>query len=264
MTHRPLRLAGVAALLATAPLTMGAKGGCGDSPVFSMTPAPNVAGEWAIAYDDSLAVEITIGGAVYTEEIGLNGGSFTIDHDGMPLTFDLDCEREEVVCPSETWPEAVTVTQRSAEYPHRMWVNIPRQTCGGMLVDADPAECGAGTNNPDCAAVCDGEIITTESEHFGVIDEPGEKLDLLLGAGVATNGVNCAMLGVSSAHADLVTTGSAETEDWRADQMTNGKVVVAYAGGCLWAGDPDMGGTLEALVLSASVKFETGFTGSRL
>jgi hypothetical protein len=229
-----------------------------------MTPAPNVEGDWGITYDDTLAIEITIGGAVYTEEIGVAGGSFTITHEGRPLTFDLDCARADVVCPSETWPASVAVTQRNAEYPHRMWVNIPRQTCSGSLVAADPAECGAGTNNPDCEQVCDGEIVTTNTEHFGVIDESGESFDLLLGAGVATNGFNCVLLGVSSAHGDLVTTGSSETEDWRAEQMSNGEVVVAYAGGCLWAGDPDMDMELEALLVSASVKFTTGFTGSRL
>ncbi len=264
MSHRVTRLIPVTLVLAAAPLALGAEGGCGKSPAFSRSPAPDVAGQWAISYDDSLSVEIQIGGAVYTEEIGVAGGSFTIDHDGMPLTFDLSCERPEVVCPSETWPATVDVTQRNATYPHRMWVRIPRQSCDGPLVDPDPAECGAGTNNPDCEEVCDGEIATTETEHFGVIDEAGGSFDLLLGAGVATNGVNCALLGVSSAHADLVTTGTSEGGDWRAEEMSNGKVVVAYAGGCLWAGDPDMDAELEALVVSASVKFETGFAGTRV
>jgi len=259
-----LPLASIAALVLIAPILGGAeKGGCGSGPAFSMTPAPDMEGEWAIAYDDRLDVEITIGGAVYTEEIGVEGGAFTIDHDGMPLTFDLSCERPEVVCPSEGWPESVSITQRNATYPHRMWVNIPRQSCDGALVAPEPSECGAGTNNPDCDMVCDGEITTRETEHFGVIDEAGESFDLLLGAGIATNGINCAMLGVSSAHADIVSSGTPGEEDWTAEEMTSGEVVVAYAGGCLWAGDPDMDAELEALLLSASVKFTTGFTGAR-
>ena len=57
--------------------------------------------------------------------------------------------------------------------------------------------------------------------------------------------------------------GSAETEDWTAEEMREGRVVAAYGGGCLWAGDPDGDDELEALVLGASVKFTTGFTAVR-
>ena len=63
--------------------------------------------------------------------------------------------------------------------------------------------------------------------------------------------------------AGIESTGSAETEDWTAASFTDGEVAVGYAGGCLWAGDPDMDGELEALVLDASVTFTTGFTGAR-
>ncbi len=45
--------------------------------------------------------------------------------------------------------------------------------------------------------------------------------------------------------------------------MDAGLVSVGFAGGCLWAGDPDMDGDLEALLVGASVKFTTGFTGQR-
>src|SRR5262245_12941428 len=61
--------------LAVLPALMGAKGGCGAA---SKTPAPDVEGVWSIDYDDSLEVEVTIGGAVYTAEIGVEGGAFTI------------------------------------------------------------------------------------------------------------------------------------------------------------------------------------------
>jgi hypothetical protein len=83
---------------------------------------------------------------------------------------------------------------------------------------------------------------------------------VLLGAGVATNGVNCALLGVSAAGADLVNVGTPMEEDWESTAMEGGVVTVAYAGGCLWAGDPDDDGTVEAIVIGAGVKFTTGFT----
>lgn len=256
-TTKSLIPLGLAILL---PVLAGAKGdGCSAS---SRSPAPDVTGWWDITYDDTLGVKIVIGGAVYTAEIGAQGGAVTIDHEGQPITFDLACERPEVVCPTEAWPLEVFAEQREAEFEHRMIVTLPTQTCSGQLVTPAPAECGAGTLNPDCKQVCDGDIVTTNAERFGVIGESGDTFRLYLGAGVATNGINCALLGVSVADATLVSTGR-DTDDWQATEMTAGLVTVAYAGGCLWAGDPDMNGELEALVIGASVEFTTGFTGVR-
>ncbi|HJL19578.1 MAG TPA: hypothetical protein RMH99_28200 [Sandaracinaceae bacterium LLY-WYZ-13_1] len=257
------RLALLCVVVAWVPLAMGARGGCGG-PLTSMTPAPDVDGEWAIHYDDSLDVEITIGGSTYDATLPEEGGTVMVEHGGFMIPFTLDCARPEIVCPSEAWPRTVRASQREPEYPHRMWVTIPQQECMGTMRDPEPNECGPDTLNPDCEQVCDGEVTTVEQDTFGLIDEPGESFDLLLGGGIATNGVNCVLLGISSAHADLESTGSAEGEDWVAQSMTNGEVVAAYGGGCLWAGDPDMDEELEALVLGASVKFTTGFTGERV
>ncbi len=250
----------VSALL-VAPLLAGAEGGgCGGA-INSRTDAPSMKGTWDITYDDRLDVEVKLGGAVYAESLPSSGGSFTIDHAGTPITFDLDCAKPEVICPSETWPRSVTAEHRNPNFPHRFFVSIPRQSCAGTLVDPDPAECGAGTNNEACEQVCDGAITTTNTDHFGVVNEAGTAFDLLLGAGVATNGINCALLGVSSAKANLGTEGSAADGDWEAMKMNSGEVVVAYAGGCLWAGDPNDDGTIEALTIGAEVRFTTGFDG---
>jgi len=251
------------ALLMTAPALMGARGdGCGGA-ALSMSPAPNMEGQWDVTYDDVLGVEVTIGGAVYTQELGVAGGAFTIDHEGQPITFDLDCTRPEVVCPSEVYPASVGIEQRNAEYPHRIFLQLPRQTCSGETVAPDPAECGANTLNPDCEDVCMGEIVTDSTEHFGVINEAGDHFDVFLGAGVATNGVNCALLGISATNGDLINIGVEMEEDWESTAIENGEVVVGYAGGCLWAGDPDDDGTLEAIVIGAGVRFTTGYTAAK-
>ena len=261
-TRRLLDLVTLVPLLGLLPLLMGAQGdGCAAS---SRSPAPDVTGDWAITYDDTLDVEITIGGAVYTSQIGVQGGAIEIEHDGQPLSFDLDCSRPDILCPSEAWPETVNIEQRNAAFEHRMIVNLPEQSCAGQLVDAKPEECGPGTLNEACEQVCDGEVTVRNQERFGVIGETGETFRLFLGGGVVTNGINCALLGYSLADAALATEGSPETGDWQAVGMDAGAVTVGYAGGCLWAGDPNMDGELEALVLSAGIKFTTGFTGDRL
>jgi len=244
------------------PGLMGARGdGCAAG---SRSAAPDVTGDWRIDYDDTIGVEVTLGGAVYTAELGAAGGAFTIDHDGQPLTFELDCARPDVLCPSEAWPGQVSIEQRNVSREHQMIVNLPIQECVGAEVAATTSECGAGTDNPDCDPVCTGDVVVDNREAFGVIGETGESFRLYLGGGIATNGLNCALLGWSVADADLDLIGSAEGGDWTAIGMNAGLVTVGYAGGCLWAGDPNMDGQLEALVLGASIKFTTGFTGERL
>jgi len=211
------------------PLAMGAKGdGCAAG---STSAAPDVRGTWGIEYDDRIGVEVKIGGAVYTEELGAGGGAVTINHAGKPYTFDLACSRPEIVCPS------------------------------GELVKPAPGTCGGGTSNPNCDLVCDGGVTVQTTESFGVIGETGESFRLYLGAGVVTNGINCALLGYSLADADLVTEGKGE-QAWDATEMERGLVTIGYAGGCLFAGD--INGEDHAVVVGAEVKFTTGFTGVKL
>ncbi len=250
------------ALALSLPLLGGAQGdGCAAN---SRSPAPDVTGEWRVDYDDILDVELTIGGTVYSETLGAGGGVITIDHEGRPLMFDLDCDRTEIVCPSEAWPTQVSIEQRDRQFEHQMIVNLPTQSCSGPIVPADPEECGEGTPNPDCEDVCDGDITVRNEERFGVIGERGDTFRLYLGAGVATNGFNCALLAASVADGDIVSTGTPHSEDWYAEELTSGLVTVGYAGGCLWVGDPDMDAQLEALVIGASLVFRTGFVGSRI
>lgn len=247
--------------LCALPLLTGARGdGCAAS---SRSPAPDVSGWWDVTYDDRLDVEIAIGGSVYTAELGAQGGAVTITHQGRPFTFDLDCGRPEVLCPSEAWPRQVLAEQRDVGFEHRMYVTLPVQTCSGQLVAPPPGSCGAGTSNPDCDDVCDGDVVTRNEERFGVIGESGQSFRLYLGGGIATNGINCALIGWSVADAALENVGSAAGGDWEAVAMDAGLVTVGYAGGCLWAGDPNLDGELEALVLGATVKFTTGFTADR-
>ncbi|PKN22310.1 MAG: hypothetical protein CVU65_15320 [Deltaproteobacteria bacterium HGW-Deltaproteobacteria-22] len=249
----------LAATVVFALLSMGAKGdGCS---AVSKSPAPDVTGVWDITYDDTLDVTITVGGAVYERTLGVQGGLIEITHEGQPLTFDLDCERPEVICPSEAWPGTVEIEQRNTALLHQMIVTLPKTECLGVMVTPAPADCGEGTLNPDCDQVCDGEITVVEREAFGVIGETGETFRLYLGGGIATNGINCVLLAGSLADGEWVNIGTSAGGDWEATAIRAGVVKTGYAGGCLWAGDPNMDGQLEALVLSASIEFETGFTG---
>lgn len=244
--------------MSSLPLMMGAQGdGCAAG---SPSPAPDVRGTWGIAYDDTIGVEVKLGGAVYSAELGAAGGSFTINHQGTPYTFALDCGRPEIVCPSEAWPTRVLIEQRDVERQHQMIVNLPAAACSGALTKPAPGTCGTGTSNPNCDLVCGDDITVATRETFGVIGEAGESFRLYLGGGIVSNGLNCAMLGYSLADADLVTTGTAG-EDWEATAMDAGLVTIGYAGACLFAGTVD--GDNQALLVGAELKFTTGFTGDK-
>ena len=253
----------VASIALLAPALTGARGG-GCESVNLQTPAPDMTGEWEVLYDDEFDVEIAIGGAVHTAQLGTQGGTIDITHEGKPLSFEVDCSREEVICPSEVWPSTVSAEHRNERFPHRVWMTLPSQQCSGATVAPAPEECGSGTQNPDCEDVCEGGVEVREVDRFGVINADGDGFEVLLGAGVASNGLNCLLLGTSLADADLETTGAADEDNWEATAMGDGKVQTAYSGGCLWAGDPNMDGELEALVLGASVKITTGFTAVKL
>lgn len=241
------------------PLLTGAQGdGCAAG---SDSPAPDVAGTWGITYDDTLGVEVKIGGAVYTRQLGPQGGAFTIEHQGRSYPFTLDCARPEVMCPSEAWPTQVVIEQRNVGKQHQMVVTLPQQQCMGTLTKPAVGTCGTGTSNPNCDLICNGDVAVASRETFGVIGETGETFRLYLGAGIATNGINCALLGWSVADASLTNTGSADDGNWKATSMDAGLVTVGYSGGCLWAGAA--GDRNQAVVLGAELKFTTGFTGDR-
>ena len=241
------------------PALMGAQGdGCAAG---SQSAAPDVRGTWRIDYDDTIGVEVKIGGAVYNAELGAAGGTVTIDHAGKPYSFALDCARPDVVCPSEAWPSQVLIEQRDVSRQHQMIVNLPAAQCDQALTQPAPGTCGAGTSNPNCDLVCGGDVTVRTQQAFGVIGEAGESFRLFLGGGIVTNGLNCAMLGYSVADADLVTAG-ARGADWEATEMQAGLVTIGYGGGCLFAGTID--GQNQALLVGAEVKFTTGFTGAKL
>ena len=260
-----LSLGGRSALVVALGVMMGAggdeEGGRGCASLFSKSDAPDMAGTYDVDYDDMLEVEIAIGGAVYTAEVGVQGGVVEIEHNGQPFSFDLDCGKEEVVCPSEVWPAKVDAEQRDPNFPHQVHLLLPVQQCSGELRAPDATECGEGTENPDCAEVCDGEMETVEKPVLGSISEDGDAFDILLSAGIATNGINCGLLGVSIAKADLATTET--EEEWTVDALENGEVITGYSGACLWVDDVDMDGDAEAAALGATLRFTTGFTAMR-
>lgn len=262
MDGRKITTTGLFVLLMTSPLLLGQRGGgCGGS---GDPPAvPSMDGTWNVAFDDTFEVEIRVGGAVYNETLAAGGGMVRLTHDGQPLEFDLDCSRPAIVCPSESLPARWTAETRNPDLPRQVWVSTTETTCDGTLAPADPAECGTDTLNPDCDMVCDGTVAATVSERFGRINAAGTRYSVLLGGRIATNGINCALLALSVADADLVTSGSEAAGNWTVDELSNGRVVTGFAGGCVWVVRSDLDPGLEAAAIGATVTITTGFTATR-
>ncbi|MEZ4287654.1 MAG: hypothetical protein R3A47_05820 [Polyangiales bacterium] len=230
--------------------------GCGTA--FSVSPAPNMSGNWDVAYQDTMQVEVTIGGATEKfENVASTGGTVTL---GNGTDIPIDCARADIFCPSEILPPNVSIRQNDPSFPHRVWLQVPTSTCSGQMVAAtmtndpnDPHSCGPATTNPDCDSICDGEIQQKTEERFGLIDDWGNNFGLLLGAASTSDGSNCALLGISTLEGKLTNSGSAATQNWTTNQITDGKISVGYAGACV----------VSTLGIGASIKMTIPYTAAR-
>ena len=241
--------------------------GCGDGE----PGARDVTGNYAIAYDDQLRLQLNVGGAI--REVTTTGYGGIADFgviNGSAVTLDLTqfCARPEVQCPSEVFWSKVSVDQPDLERGYDL------QTL--VVIDDRQHVLDAGVRAASIG---------------GLVDHPNnDRFILGLGAGAAASG-NCAALGVSLAGGRFSRVGEHEvtslelrTHDGRpcsldagtpgdggvdcaevevtklvapagaqVNGVKDGKVFVGWAGGCAFG---------PALV-GATLTMETGFTGTR-
>lgn len=245
-------LAAVSGTLASLAMLAGCpKGGDGED---DRPPVPSMAGDWRIAYDESLDIELTLGGTRFETTLGPDGGTFTAEHDDETFTFDLDCSRENIVCPREALPVQVAIEHiaRSRFFS----LVIPTYLCDGAPGRCDP-------DDDTCTEVCDGEVTIENRSRPGQLRSGHDAFDVLLDARFVPVGPACAFLGGSVANARVITDGSDDNGDPRAVTMEDGLLTALYGGGCLLVGDPDDDGDIDPIIAGASVKITTGFTGTR-
>jgi len=180
--------------------------------------------DWAVSYGSDVEVTIKDGGAVVATQTlaWAVGGSFDVEE----TDFDLQefCDREDVVCPYDVFPDQVTMTQPGNDL-HLLFVTFEPK---GPLADA------------------------VDVTLLGNVDSDYD-FSIALGVQGATNGV-CGLLGVSYATGSI-TTNSADPPK---GVSLEGEIVVGYAGGCLVAGT---GGALGAGI---TVELRLPFTATRL
>jgi len=270
----------LAFMIVCLPLTLGA-GRCGVSGAgfFSDKPAPDLRGTWSVDYDNSLEVEIDLGGgAVETQTISSEGGTIQFLVNGQPVQLDLDCSREWIVCPSEVWAPEVTFDQPNfATRPHQVQMMVTETECSApRMPDEQAGEC---SSDPDDNLPCDVEICDPENvqdvEHSTIasisdpvpaIPDPGSKpaytIGIALNGGFAMPTANCVLLAASYADADIVYDGKYEPEPEEptmvATELSAGLVTIDLLGACFWGEIVDE--QLRAALLSARVRLTTGFT----
>lgn len=88
---------------------LGLAAGC--STASGSASSPDIKGDWDVTYDDTMRLELRVGGLVQRDELGEQGGQLSLRDAGAGLDIDIDCTRPDVVCPSEVWPRELTLAQ---------------------------------------------------------------------------------------------------------------------------------------------------------
>ncbi|MEZ4287345.1 MAG: hypothetical protein R3A47_04195 [Polyangiales bacterium] len=158
---------------------------------------------------------MTIGGQTYQSKVGPNGGDVTVTHNGKPVTFNIDCKKADVHCPSESLAKRIRFEQDN-----------PNDWKVFKVTDID-------TGNSTGGAFRDGKP---------------NSFNIFLGAGLGGQGI-CGVLGLALAGGDWVYPAGSLV----ANGIKNGEVAVGFAGACVAANQQAALGLGATLKLS--VKF---------
>ena len=203
-------------------------------------------GTWELTFNNDLTVEVDIGGAVYNPTLAAGSSKVTVEHDGKPVDYTVDCSSQFIACPSELLPGNVQITQK-VNNPNSISLEITEQQCrGGDVVEGE----------------CTGALVTSSTIRNGTIANDGNSFSLVLGGG-AVGRDGCALLAISVAKGQLKTTGSAADGTLAAEEIVEGELVTAYGGGCLVVNQVDLDPALEGAAVGASVQLRSTYTARR-
>jgi hypothetical protein len=130
--------------------------GTGCEKGFAGGLAPDFSGTWDVTYDDSIQVEVQLGELELHEQLAESGGQLSFHDAGLAdtLALEVDCTRNELVCPSEVWPRELSLKSPPGKLDHD----------GEQLVQ--PLE---GRGNGRCSArpgsLITGEVMNVASAH---------------------------------------------------------------------------------------------------
>ncbi len=227
------------------------------------TPASDVRGNYAIAFDDRLTIKLDVGGAKQ-EQTGTEHDVVSFQVNGQPVTLDLGafCAKEEVKCPSEVLWNQVSIDQPNiaAHNPNTHVLNVidnrvhepPPGVAADVvagLVDANDKLTllvgGDSRGNGDCGllalSIAEGRF-THEGEE--VVQEPAASADA--GTGDLDGGSAGAADAGFVSHVTFPTGAPV-------NGVAEGTLRVGYLGLCAFG----------PAVLGATLELSTGYTGTR-
>jgi hypothetical protein len=259
-------------------------GWCGGSPP---PPGPNgkdprdVTGNYDLAYDNKLLVQVNLGGAIRSvTQTGYGGITDFGTYNGMPVQIDLSqfCARTDVTCPSEQFWVKTAIDQPKLEqngFNLQELQIIDNENPNPPAGKKAPAVAGLVDHGNDdrflvglgfqagatqnCAAIDvsfatgrfshDGEVVNTITpwhyENHTACD-PDAGTMMVSDAGSADAGP----LRVCARHTHTTIIYDAGAE---VDGIKDGKVGFAWAGGCAFG----------PILAGATLYLETGYTGNR-
>lgn len=179
---------------------------------------------WDLQYEKTMDVVVKRAGVVvsnYTVAVGAGG---TIDLEGATIDMDAYCNRTDVVCPYDVFPETVRMTQ-PGNNRHLLYIDY---TAKGPLAGAQDVRL------------------------YGNVDSDDD-FSIALGVNGATGGV-CGLLGFSYASGHI--NGDGDPVSPKGISLA-GDIVTAYGAGCLLVG------TSAGAGAGVEVELNIPFTGLR-
>ncbi|MCA9665610.1 MAG: hypothetical protein KC503_08475 [Myxococcales bacterium] len=222
----------IACLALAFPLLTAAAGdqrGCGSGldnrPGEPGIDVGGVAGaDWDVSYGTDLTVIVKSGGVVVATQTYATGVGGPIDIDGIQVDLKAMCERGDVTCPQDVFPNQVTMTQPGADM-HLLAV----------------------TFNPK-GALSDYEKATL----LGNVDSDHD-FSIALGVGAAAAGV-CGLLSVSYATGSI-TSSSTNAAGVPIGTNLSGEIVTGLAGGCAVLGQGGNAGAAAGITVELRLPF---------
>jgi hypothetical protein len=143
--------------------------GCAKS--HAAAPRPDLSGVWDVTYDDFLVAELRLGEHVHRTRLAPSGGRITASLAGVAVDVEIDCSRDELVCPSEVWPAELALTNRIGDLDDdgtRFSLSLAREGRGACvlqnesLLHAEVESLGSARDGSwQATALSRGQVTTT-------------------------------------------------------------------------------------------------------
>jgi len=181
------------ALVATALVALAGSSGCTKS--FAAAPRPDLSGVWDVVYDDYLDATLRVGERVQRIRLGRDGGHVVASDSKVTIELDIDCSRDELLCPNEVWPGELALTNRVGDFDddgEHLMVSLAGEGRGPCVLKRDSV-LGANVvslgsardGNWQATTLSLGEVTTVVSGRCLGADGVAARVQIALSSGVS-------------------------------------------------------------------------------